>query len=239
MKSEKLLKIFAATLAVGLVVMSAQAQTIGNIYDNSVTDQGSNIILTNNQQLGQEILPALGSTPYLHDFSYEFYGSFSGTIQGKVQFYNNGSSGGTPTTKFYDSGWYNLVSPGGISLVNFGWQDLYAPTLSTSLALNAQVQLPTDFTVVFSFQGLTSGDVVGLANFNPPVVGNNYALYWQNNGTEATPSWGLISYQSGGQNLGVGMQMNGLSQPVPEPSVIALGALGAFLMTQVIRRRKA
>lgn len=222
----------------GFVALSAQAQTIGNIYDNSVNDQGSNIILTNGQQLGQEIIPALGTTPYLHDFSYEFYGSFSGTIQGRVQFYNNGSPGGTPTTKFYDSGWYNLVSPGGISLVNFGWEDIYLPSLPSSLAMNTTVQLPTDFTVVFSFQGLTLGDVVGLANFNTPVVGNNYALYWQNNGTEASPSWGLISYQLGGTNLGVGMQMNGLSEPVPEPSVIALGALGGLLMTQVIRRRK-
>jgi hypothetical protein len=237
MKSVKSLQVLTATMAAVFVALSSSAQT--TIYDNSLNDQGSNLLLTNNQVVGQEILPALGTTPYLYSFSYEFYGtntstpSFAGAVQGNVQFYKNDGSVGSPLTKFYDSGWYNLAvptAPGNVGGFYFTWDDLYNPANGAAMIMDAQVGLPSNFTVAFSFRNLGVGDFVGLANFNPPTTGTNYADYWVNNG-----SWSLVNIG----NTAVGMQLAGTTTPAPEPSVIALGAMGGLLMAHLIRRRKA
>jgi hypothetical protein len=122
---------------------------------------------------------------------------------------------------------------------NLQWQDLYggAPDYNNlspytpTLAMNTQLTLPTDFTVVFTFTGIDPLNTFGFQLFNPTVVGTNYGDYWVNSG-----SWGL--YTNASYPSGVGMRLTGSADPVPEPSVIAMGVLGGALMTYAIRRRR-
>lgn len=253
MKPKITIKLFF-TVVVGLfLAFSASAQT-APVYDNTTTDQGSNLILTNNQIIGVEILPdgtALSSNPYLWSFSFELYGAnaghssyFSGAVQGDVSFYYNDGTGGAPGTQFYNSGWFSVGMPDpalltvGVGTVGFAWPDIYSSTLPGALNMPTTLTLPSDFTVVFSFSGLdvTGGDVLGLANFQPQTVGTNYSDYWSWNGS----SWNAI-YVSNAvpAATSVGMQFVGSATEAPEPSTLALSALGGLLLTRLIRRRQA
>ncbi len=254
MKSKVLIKLFLATVVGLCVVFSAAAQTTGTVYDNSSNDQGSNLILTNNQIIGVEILPdatAASSYPYLWSFSFELYGAnaghywtFSGAVQGDVSFYLNTGVGGSPaSTPFYNSGWFSVNMPDpllsniGVGTIGFAWQDIYSSTLPGALNMPTTLTLPNDFTVVFSFSGLdvAGGDVLGLANFQPQTLGTNYGDYWSWNGN----SWDDISVLSTNSTpTSVGMQFVGSATEAPEPSTLALGALGGLLMTHLLRRRK-
>jgi hypothetical protein len=255
MKSNVFVKMLAATLAAAFMVSSATAQFI---YNNGVTPVSPSTILsvTNSQIVGQEIAPNFGSTPYLDNFTFEYYSASNfapNSVSFKVQFfYNTGPAYNgylTPSTKFFDSGWIGLVSPqdlnnGVVATWNLQWQDIYggAPDINNpspytpALAMNTQLQLPSNFTVVFSFSGISSLNTFGFQLFNPPAVGTNYGDYWVNNGTELSPNWGLYTNSVGSSALG--MQLVGSPDPVPEPSVIAMGVVGGLLMAHMIRRRR-
>lgn len=251
MKSKISSKLFFAAVVGLFMLSSAMAQT-APVYDNSSADQGSNLILTNNQIIGVEILPdatVSSSYPYLWSFSFELYGAntnhssyFSGAVQGDVSFYLNTGGGGSPaSTPFYNSGWFSVSIPSGaegVGTVGFSWPDIYSSSLPGALNMPTTLTLPSDFTVVFSFSGLdvAGGDVLGLANFQPQSVGTNYSDYWSWNGT----SWNDI-YVSNTvpAATSVGMQFVGSATEAPEPSTLALGALGGLLLTRLIRRRQA
>ena len=265
MKLEKFVKIFAATLALLLfTVLSVQAQTL--IYDNGVNgnDMGKYLSMTNGQITGQEILPALGSTPYLNEFNFEFYSAntfLANSVSVDVQFFNNNGTPpfngyATPGSLFYDSGWIGLVAPqdtanggsgdpGHVQVWDFQWQDLYGGAAgfndsfpyTPALAMNTQIALPSDFTVVFTFTGLDPANNFGLELFYPNGNGTNYGDYWVNSGTELSPTWALYT-NSAAYPSGIGMQFSGTADPTPEPSVIAMGVMGGLLMTHLIRRRK-
>ena len=215
------------------------------IYDNSTTQIPNNLMLTNNQLVGDEIL--LGaSAPYLTNFSIEYYSpnhSFSGSVLMDVSFYQtNGtpfSGYGSPGTLFYNSGWFGADNPwtdnpGTNYLVaDFSLTDLLAPPGSGSpLGLNPTYQLPNDFIVVVSFQGLTGADQVGMAIFNPATVGNNYGDYWYDN----AGSWELLTNES--STVAFGMQLNSTPEPTPEPAVWGLTAAGSLILAGLARRRR-
>ncbi len=256
MKSKSFVKTLAATLVMAFIVSSASAQFI---YNNGVTPVAPSTILslTNNQIVGQEILPNFANGSYLKDFTFEYYSASNfapNSVSFNVQFYyNNGptfNGYNTPGVKFFDSGWIGLVSPqdlnsGVVATWNLQWQDIYggAPDYNDpypytpALAMNTQLQLPSNFTVVFSFSGIGSLNTFGFQLFNPPATGTNYGDYWVNAGTELSPNWGLYTNSVG--SSAIGMQLTGSPDPVPEPSVIAMGVLGGLLMTRLLRRRQS
>jgi len=92
--------------------------------------------------------------------------------------------------------------------------------------------MPADFTVVYSFQGLTGGDLIGLPSFNAPnqpTVGTNNGDYWVDSGGG---NWSLVTNNAG--PVAFGMQFSA----TPEPSVLGLGAMGLAVMAGLIKRRK-
>jgi hypothetical protein len=231
------------------MVSSAPAQLI---YDNSFPPFSPPTILalTNNQIVGQQIAPNFANGTYLDNFTFEYYSAAvnSGSLSVNIKFYDNAgptfNGYASPSSYFYDSGWISLVSPtpgGGYVLgYNLQWQDFYggAPDFNNPspitplLAMNTQIALPSTFTVVFSFTGIDPGNNFGFQLYNGPAVGTNYGDYWVDSG-----GWGLYTNAVGPS--GIGMQLVGSAEPVPEPSVVAMGVLGGLLMTRLLRRRQS
>lgn len=240
-------KFLAALLALVVGIASVQA---ADIYNNSTTDTGNRLTFTNGQIIGQEIIPdstALAGSPYLTSFSFEYYSpnsSFSGSVQAEVKFYlNNGTpfnGFGSPGTAFYDSGWFSLAAPlsfgPSVATIPFGLPELYLGGPSGAVTpLDFTFAMPSDFTVVYSFQGLSGSDSIGLASFNAPglpSVGLNNADYWVKNGG----SWELDTNTAG--PIAFGMVFSGSPEPAPEPTVLGLGAMGLVVMARLIQRRK-
>jgi hypothetical protein len=218
----------SASLVIGLLwvgsVLPVRATTI---YDNSINDLVHRFN-PSTVEVGDEIL--LASTErYLTNFSFEFWGenavhsnSFSGTITARVRFYENN---GTPfngyatpgTTPFYDSGWFSVPSPtdrntfvftAGSDFPSWG---LFLPT--------------SDMTWSVQFQGMGAGDSVGLDIYSPPVVGQSYPDYWENNG-----GWVLLT---NGVPMDFASKMEAM---VPEPSAMALSCIGGLVMLVLSRR---
>jgi len=203
------------------------------IYNNSTTDTTFRLMATNNQQIGDQIIMA-GTARFLTNFSFEYYSPnliFSGSVQADVAFYlNNGTlfnGYASPGTKFFDTGFNSIVPPSAyttpatnVGVLNF---DLRNDPLSQQL-------LPTNFTLVVTFQGLVGpADQVGVALFNPVTVGQNYPDYWLNTPT----GWELLTNSVVPVNFAA--RFDGT---VPEPSVIGLSLLGGIAALAAARRRK-
>ena len=210
---------------------------------------------------------AFAANPVLTSFAFEYTSStynpsstygWYGNVMLDVQFYANtgGLVSGYPSpaaTPFYDSGFQNIYSPLFYTATSFpptnalvqpyGIADLYQNStleyplfgIGNNVSIGGNVtDLPTislpasDFTVTFTISGLATGDNLSLVGFaNPPSVGTNYGDYWVDSG-----GWQLVT--NAGAIGGLGMEL----QAAPEPSVVAMVALGGLLMTGLIRRRK-
>ena len=234
---KKHLKALNVLLGVMVVVGSARADFIyNNLGNNSTTNA---LPLNNNLQFGQQVFmdsAALAAAPYLTNFAFEYsIGTMTAlTPQIEVQFYNNTGSlingyASPAATPFYQTGFFSIATGSGLYLQSLIQANLY-PGGGADIPLSGP--MPSNFTVIFTVSGLNSGDQVGLPviyNNSPgPITGTNYADYWQNNGS----GWQLVtnSVVTGG----LAMQF----QATPEPSVLALGALGALLLGRVVRRRQ-
>ena len=219
--------------------------------------------------VGQEIVmdsAALAANPVLTSFAFEYTSStynpsslygWYGNVMMDVQFYANTGplSSGYPSpaaSPFYDSGFQNIYSPlfytGNTTnalIQPYGIANLYQNTTlnyplygignNTNIGANVTdvpaISLPySDFTVVFTITNLAAGDNIGLVGFaNPPSTGTNFGDYW----VDTMSGWELVT--NAGAVGGLGMEL----QAAPEPSVVAMAALGGLLMTHLIRRRKA
>jgi hypothetical protein len=201
------------------------------IYDNSTTDTGTFLGLTNGQLAGDQIIMANTSSLFLTNFSFEYYSpntSFSGSVQADVAFYANDGTPfngyATPGTSLFDSGPFSINTP-------FQFNGTNAATLSFDLTGDYPYGLlvPTNFTFVVSFTGLASGDVVGVELFNPVTVGQNTPDYWFNNNNGG---WQLLTNSV---PVNFGAQFQGT---VPEPSVISLAVIGGATLLAAVRRRR-
>ena len=248
--------LFALTvLAFGLAIGSARA---GTIYDNTATavtnGLGQPVVypMANDVALGEEIFPAnLAAFPILTNFSFSYYSptynsssgnGWNGQVQADVQFFLNT---GAPTngyatpasSPFYETGWFDLANPlftfPGINVVTevFGFSDIYGP--NPQIALPTNFTLPSDFTVMLTFDGLTNGNIVSLPLFKPPAVGTNYGDYWVR---DNSGNWELATNAAGFNGLGLTMT----ASAVPEPSTSGLAAIGVgiALASRLVRRRK-
>ena len=194
------------------------------IYDNSVND-----LLTRfspgTKEVGDEIL--LGSTErFLTNFSFEFYGTntanpvaFSGAVKAEVRFYlNDGPSFNgyaTPGTKLYDSGLFAIPAPIDRGTIHFT-EGLAFPVGGLFLGPGPGGSLLSNLTWSVQFSGMGPTDEIGLDIYSTPVVGGNYADFWENNG-----GWSLQT------NL-VPMNFAAKLEAVPEPSPLVLCLLSAI-----------
>jgi hypothetical protein len=199
------------------------------IFDNSSNDL-LNQFDPGTAQVGDEIILA-GTERNLIDFSFEYWGAnsihpgtFSGTIDARVQFYLNDGTPfngyATPGTSFFDSGWFSVPMPLNTRAtfdftagVDFPAWGLVMPVVS-------------NMTWSVQFQGMGAGDSVGLDLYGPPTVGQDYPDYWQNTGT----GWTLMA-NTPPMNFAARM-----TATVPEPSTLALSVFGGLGLLVMVRR---
>ena len=90
----------------------------------------------------------------------------------------------------------------------------------------------SNMTWTVQFRGMGAGDAVGVELYSPPVVGQDYPDYWQNDGSG---DWELMTNS-------VPMDFAALMQAtVPEPSMLVLsifGGLGLLIAVRGFRRKE-
>jgi hypothetical protein len=229
-------------LCFGLTLPLA-AQTSSTIFDNS-----SNDLLTRfnpgTLQVGDEIIlgtsGGLLADRSLTSFSFEYWGvssdsiSFAGPVQARVEFYLNDGTA-TPATSDY--------APPGTLFWDSGWFGGFGPTAGDTNRATLNFTAGTDFpegglwmpvvsnmTWTIQFQGMGTGDSVGVDLYSAPTVGQDYPDYWQNDGS----GWTLMTNTVPVDFAAV------MQATVPEPSTLVLsvfGGLGLLIAARRLRRQ--
>ncbi len=159
------------------------------VYDNSVHD----LLYRFNPgplEVGNELILA-GSARYASLFSFEFWGFstagyvFEGDVRARVRFYQNDgplSSGyHSPGTVMFDSGPFPIpATPAGRATLIFDEFQIEA-------VVPLRTPLPNSFTWTVQFSGLSTNDSAGVDLYAPPVIGNTYRDYWE----QQTNRWAL------------------------------------------------
>jgi hypothetical protein len=200
------------------------------IFDNSVHDLTTRFN-PGTLEVGDEVL--LGSTErYLTNFSFEYWGlntlhsnSFSGAVEARVKFYLNDGTVfngyAAPGTVLYDSGWFSVSGPTARSTFVF--------TAGSDGIASSGLYLPSsDITWSVQFSGMGTGDRVGVDIYSPPVVGQDYPDYWENN--VGLTDWTMMTNSV---PMDFAAKMDAM---VPEPSSLALSLLGGMGILFVMRR---
>jgi hypothetical protein len=228
----------AMAAGAGIIVASSAGVRGAILYQDTTHNTGQVMNFPNGDQIGEQIWLGTGTTPmYLTNFSFQYYSPVTnaGPVQADVILYQNNGAPfngySTPFSTFFVSGWFNLPSPWSVSGTNsatviFQLSDLQAG----AFPLAPNFILPSNFTFSVSFRGLQGADSVGLPIFNPPSVGFNAGDYWY----DVSGNWELLTNSIG--PIAFGAQF--LGTPIPEPSVICLGALGVVALTAMGRRRQ-
>jgi hypothetical protein len=222
----------ASALLVGCVAAVGLCFTTGatTIFDNSQND----LLYRFNPgtvEVGDEII--LASTErYLTQFSFEFWGTntaspgnttFAGAVEARVRFYKNDGTPfngyATPSSSFFDSGWFSLGTPTARSTVEFN-QGADFPDGGLFIPVS-------DMTWSVEFQGMGATDSVGVDIYSPPVTGADYPDYWEN-----SAGWKLLT-NGVPMNFAARMEAN---STVPEPSTAALAMMGGLAVLGMARR---
>ncbi|PWU09029.1 MAG: hypothetical protein C5B50_28175 [Verrucomicrobia bacterium] len=217
-------------LALGLTLAAGQLATRADtIFNNSTNDQHVRF-QPGTLEVGDEIILA-GSARYLTNMSFEYWGTtygtngaanFAGLVQADVKFYlNDGTNFNgypTPGTRFFDSGWFDGLVPTSRSTVDFVSGLDFA---SSGLFIPATSNL----TWTVQFRGMGAGDALGVDVYSPPVVGGDYADYW-----ECDPASWQLRTNSITANMDFATVWQASQQPVPEPAAGALLLMGCGLV---------
>src|ERR1044071_5092622 len=121
----------------------------------------------------------------------------------------------TPGTKLYDSGLFAIPAPIDRGTIHFT-EGLAFPVGGLFLGPGPGGSLLSNLTWSVQFSGMGPTDEIGLDIYSTPVVGGNYADFWENNG-----GWSLQT------NL-VPMNFAAKLEAVPEPSPLVLCLLSAI-----------
>ena len=214
------------------------------LYSNSIND-----LITRfdpgTLEVGDQIILAPGTPRNLGYFDFEYWGwntstpgSFAGDVQARVRFYHNNGDPfngyATPSTMFYDSGWFG-GSTNGAFLVPTGPTPGY-PANDLFHGGCRFCQRRALASLMSSLGPSSSGgwdltDTVGVDLYSPPTVGQNYPDYWEN--TDGLGGWTLLTNT-------VPMDFGARFYAVPEPSSLALsliGGLGILTLARRLRRR--
>lgn len=123
-----------------------------------------------------------------------------------------------PALCFFNSGVFPIGDGNGVTLT-FDNDSDFGP---------AGLIAPNHFTWSVQFFGFTGGDAVGVDLFDPVTVGSNTPDYWEYDGS----TWTRRVSPDGPINFAARVEA------VPEPSTIALGALGCVLGWGWSRRKR-
>ena len=222
---------------IGIFAAFGVTASADTILDNGPLYNGNQFTVNSGQPIGNEV--TLGSGIFLTNFMFEYFTpdlSLNTSLGVDVRFYlNNGPTVGgypTPGTLFYDSGFFfNTLGnwPVGAHDFSFASADLYSSSLPGAVNLNSGLPgnvLPSDFTYVITFVNLGANTIqIPLANDSP---GATYGTYWL-----FDTGWSLQTNNTAAANFVVDF-----SGTVPEPSVLALSAIGGALLLGVNKLRR-
>ena len=211
------------------------------LYQSTTVDTGTNLNFANNQEIGQEIWLGTGVTPvWLTNLSFEYYSpvqAFNGNVKMDVIIYANSgpkfNGYKSPGIVLYNSGLIPLLTPYFVDGTSVATFNITRSDLLNGIGTGSQTMLPTQIlpqylTISVTFSGFGTGDSAGLENFGSPTVGGNYGDYWFNTGS----GWEILT---NGTPTSFGMQLMGAT---PEPTVLAMSALGTVMIAGFIRRRR-
>ena len=223
-KELKIMKAIIKITAVLAVLVGFSTANAATIYQNTTTDLNLRFS-PGFLEVGDEITFA-GDQRVLSGFSFEYFGlsstpgAFAGTVEARIRFYqNNGNlfnGYASPSSLLYDSQWFSITPSDRATLV-------FAPGADN---VPLSLALPDSMTFSVQFQGMGTGDLVGVDLYGPPGVGSSFADYW----LFESGSWSLKENAAGDVNFALEIQA------VPEPSVLAL-LLGAGITVFLARRR--
>jgi hypothetical protein len=208
-----------AVLAGGLAGTSALADTL---FDNTATDLNIRLNVAGgnsaaNTQVGDEILLSGTSDEYfMTSLKLQYWASGSG-LSGNAELFvyaNDGvlfNGSKTPGTLLFDSGTFQITDTAR-STLTFGAESFGATGL----------MVPKDFTYAIRFTGLTPTGSAGVDLYNPPTTGQDFDDYWYLNGS----TWELRTQPGNPVNFAAQV----LGTPVPEPSTMALVAIGGMVL---------
>jgi hypothetical protein len=192
----------AASFAMTLTA-SAQSEII---YNNTTTPLNSAV---NSQLEIGDTVTVSGQNRFLSQFQFEYSGTLvpgDGKL-GLVRVYSNDGTAGAPGTLLYESDPFSLAS--GYNTVTIGGIQ--------------NVTLPDTITWTFSNAGLGTGEAAGLLLYNAPTIGSSSAAYWEKSSVGV---WDTKLLDSGN----IVANFSARITAVPEPSVMALGALAGLAM---------
>lgn len=185
------------TLVVAVTLVSQSARAV-IVYDNLTTRETNNVgdplfFGQSGYEFGDEVVLSPAANAYLTNFTLEYYGTnLSGATMTFRVYANNGDPYGTnfsaPGDLLFDSGAFALSD--GISN-GFG-------TLTFNQANSGfAIPVPSNFTWTVQFAGVGAG-TAGLALYDPPTVGTDYAQYWEQ--TNSSSAW---EYRNGTPGSGL------------------------------------
>jgi hypothetical protein len=212
---KNLMKLCLAGVVLTGMLLAARPAHAWLVYDNSANDLLARFN-PGTVEVGDEIiLFNPNNATYLTNFDFQYYGEgSSGNEMLQVRFYANDGPGGAPGTVLFDSGAFSVTTTPRATLIfdeSLLWYN------------GDRVYVPNVFTWTVEFSGTTdSGESWGVDLYSPQDVGNNYTSYWDN---DPVNGWLLKTNQ-----FGVNMDFGARVWAVPEPSGIALGLAGAFLV---------
>jgi hypothetical protein len=240
---KSILKVMCAGAGI-ILAGSAGVRADTFLYENTATNLGYNLNFNNDDVIGNQIWLGTGALPYnLTYFSFEYYSpnaSWSG-VTADVRFYENDGPSfngySAPGTKFFDSGTFSIDPPLSYSLLNEGTWYLNSVDFQNgdgpgAVTMSPTFVVPSNFTFTVTFTGLQGADTVALPIFDTPQVGANSGDYWY----DVSGNWELMTNSAGPVSFGA--EFTGTLQPIPEPSVICLSALGAAAFAIIGRRRQ-
>lgn len=191
------------------------------VYDNTVNDLQLRFGAQNGVQIGDQITLD-GTFRRVTSFTCEYFGTnFSGDETATIRFYQNDG----PLFNGYSSPLTPLFTSTPIPITStirstVGW------AFSTE-----NLDVPDNFTWTIEFNGIDGpGEGAGLDLYAPVNLGSSFGDYWQLNGA----SWALLQ-NTNGIPINFAAQ---LQATVPEPSSMALLALGGIVGAFVWNRRR-
>lgn len=192
------------------------------VYDNTANNLNQQYFPTDpTLEFGDQIT-LFGTDRTLSQISFYYFLSGSSlTSQSMTLRLYAGNGSNPPTTPFYTSD--PIDSSRGLALGG--------NTETISFDLATPVTLPDNLIWTVQFSNLAAGQTGGLLLYGPPTVGSSLNDFWQK---DSTGTWSLMQVNGGATLADFATRVTA----VPEPSVLALGGIGAVLLVGLRGFRK-
>ncbi len=201
------------------------------VYDNSATatDLNKYIGAQNGVEFGDEIFLA-GTDRTITEFKFEYFlsANASGNEELQLTFRLNDGTALSPSRKHPSTQIFQVTTD------STDPNEQLETGRSTLVASGISAVLPpgtANFTWSVAFTGIEAGEEAGLMLNSSPKTGSSYADYWQlNNGV-----WTTALVDGGAIEGSFAAKVTA----VPEPSSLALGAIGAVAFLGYLSRKRS